>query len=282
MRDRAGLMILLALVAGGLAAYLAFKFLRSPEAPEAVRRTSETVSVVVASRSLEVGATIESEDVRVIDWPGTATPEGYAQSADEVVGRGVLQSIHANEPVLPFKLASPELGRGLAMVIPEGFRAVSIPVDPVTAVDGWVRQGTRVDLIVTLDDLPNQSEPITQIVLQNVEVLGNDRVISRDQSGEAIEMRVVTVLVDPEDAERLSLAQQKGSFQLALRNALDLELIETPGVRTSQLLRLGAPPPVRRTSRAPAAAPAPPTRNTIDVYRGPTRTEVEMPGGGGR
>lgn len=282
MGDRAGLMILLALVAGGLAAYLAFKFLRSPEAPEAVRRTSETVSVVVASRSLEVGATIESEDVRVIDWPGTATPEGYAQSADEVVGRGVLQSIHTNEPVLPFKLASPELGRGLAMVIPEGFRAVSIPVDPVTAVDGWVRQGTRVDLIVTLDDLPNQSEPITQIVLQNVEVLGNDRVISRDQSGEAMEMRVVTVLVDPEDAERLSLAQQKGSFQLALRNALDLELIETPGVRTSQLLRLSAPPPVRRTSRAPAAAPAPPTRNTIDVYRGPTRTEVEMPGGGGR
>lgn len=281
MGDRAGLILLLALVAGGLAAYLAFKFLRSPEAPEPVR-TSETVSVVVASRSLEVGATIESEDVRVIDWPGTATPEGYAQSADEVVGRGVLQSMHANEPVLPFKLASPELGRGLAMVIPEGFRAVSIPVDPVTAVDGWVRQGTRVDLIVTLDDLPNQSEPITQIVLQNVEVLGNDRVISRDQSGEAIEMRVVTVLVDPEDAERLSLAQQKGSFQLALRNALDLELIETPGVRTSQLLRLPAPPPVRRTSRAPAAAPAPPTHNTIDVYRGPTRTEVEMPEGGGR
>lgn len=281
MGDRPGLIIFLALVAGGLAAYLAFKFLRSPEVPEPFR-TLETVSVVVASRSLEVGTTIESEDVRVIDWPGTATPEGYAQSADEVVGRGVLQSIHANEPVLPFKLASPELGRGLAMVIPEGFRAVSIPVDPVTAVDGWVRQGTRVDLIVTLDRLPNQSEPITQIVLQNVEVLGNDRVISRDQSGEAIEMRVVTVLVDPEDAERLSLAQQKGSFQLALRNVLDLELIETPGVRTSQLLRLPAPPPVRRTRRAPAAAPAPPTRNTIDVYRGPTRTEVEMPGGGGR
>ena len=92
MSDRAGPIILLALVAGGLAAYLAFKFLRSPEAPEAVRRTSETVSVVVASRSLEVGATIESEDVLVIDWPGTATPEGYAKSADEVVGRGVLQS----------------------------------------------------------------------------------------------------------------------------------------------------------------------------------------------
>lgn len=277
MRSRAGLLILMALAAGGLAAILAFRFLREPDAPDPSRTAAVHTEVVVATRDLDVGTTIEAADVQTIDWPGDATPEGYAASADEVVGRGVLQPIHANEPVLPFKLASADLGRGLAMLVPEGKRAVSVPVDDVVAVAGWVRPGTRVDVLVTLDRLENPGEPATQIVLQNVEVLGNDKVIAKDEEGEAAEISVVTLLVDPPSAERLSLAQTKGRIQLALRNNLDLETVETPGVRASQLLSFARPAPVR----ARAAPPPRPSRRTIEVYRGPERSEVAMEGGTG-
>lgn len=279
MRNRAALLILLALAAGVLAAILAFNFLRSPQAP-VVAQSTASVPVVVAARDLDVGETLVPEDVRVIDWPGDATPVGYAQAPDEVVGRGVVQTIHANEPVLPFKLAAADLGRGLSMLVPEGMRAVSVPVNDVVAVAGWVRPGTRVDVIVTLDQRGTEGEPMTQIVLQNVEVLGADRVIAQDEEGEAVETSYVTLLVDPENAEKLSLANNNGRLHLALRNNLDQETVETPGIRASRLLRLQQP--AAAPVRARAAPPPPrPSSLTIDVYRGPEKSEstVGMEGG---
>lgn len=278
MRNRAVLLILLALAAGVLAAILAFSFLRSPQAP-VVAQSTASVPVVVAARDLDVGETLASEDVRVIDWPGDATPVGYAQAPDEVVGRGVVQSLHANEPVLPFKLAAADLGRGLSMLVPEGMRAVSVPVDDVVGVAGWARPGTRVDVIVTLDRRGTEGEPMTQIVLQSVEVLGADRLISQDEEGEAVETSFVTLLVDPESAEKLSLANNNGRLHLALRNNLDLETVETPGIRASRLLRLQQPAAPVRVRAAPP--PSRPSSLTIDVYRGPEKSEstVGMEGG---
>jgi len=283
MRDRVGLLIALALGAGLLAAFLAFTFLRSPQAPEQFQRAEAraSVPVVVAARDMDVGSVVEEEFVRVVDWPGDALPAGYASSPAEVVGRGVIVPIRTNEPFLPQKLASEELGRGLAMMIPEGFRAVSVPVNDVVAVAGWVRPGTRVDVLVTLNSVLNQQEPVTQIVLQNVQVLGNDRSIQRDAQGEAVPVSVVTVLVTPEQSERLAMAESDGRLQLALRNNMDIDTLETPGTRTSQLLR-ARPAPVFTGGGAPAR-PAQPSRVTVEVYRGPQRSEstVERGGGGG-
>jgi pilus assembly protein CpaB len=283
MRDRVGLLIALALGAGILAAFLAFTFLRSPDAPEQFQRveTGATVPVVVAAQDMDVGTVVEDAFVRVVDWPGAALPAGYASSPAEVVGRGVIVPIRTNEPFLPQKLASEELGRGLAMIIPEGFRAVSVPVNDVVSVAGWVRPGTRVDVLVTLNSVLNQQEPITQIVLQNVQVLGNDRSIQRDAQGEAVPVSVVTVLVTPEQAERLAMAESDGRLQLALRNNIDIDTLETLGVRTSQLLR-ARPAPVFTGGGGPAR-PAQPARVTVEVYRGPQRSEstVERGGGGG-
>jgi pilus assembly protein CpaB len=282
MRDRVGLLIGLALGAGLLAAFLAFTFLRSPQAPEQFQRAEarSSVPVVVAAQDMDVGAVVLEEFVRVVDWPGDALPAGYASSPAEVVGRGVIVPIRTNEPFLPQKLASEELGRGLAMIIPEGFRAVSVPVNDVVSVAGWVRPGTRVDVLVTLNSVLNQPEPVTQVVLQNVQVLGNDRSIQRDAQGEAVPVSVVTVLVTPEQAERLAMAESDGRLQLALRNNVDIDTLETPGVRTSQLLR-GRPAPVVTGGGPPR--PAQPSRVTVEVYRGPQRSEstVERGGGGG-
>ena len=283
MRDRVGLLIGLALGSGLLAAFLAFTFLRSPEAPESFQRAEAQASVpaVVAARDMDVGSVLTEEDVRVVDWPGGVLPVGYSSSPAEVVGRGVIVPIRENEPFLPHKLASEELGRGLAMMIPEGYRAVSVPVNDVVAVAGWVRPGTRVDVLVTLNSVLNQQEPVTQIVLQNVQVLGNDRSIQRDAQGEAVPVSVVTVLVTPEQSERLAMAESDGRLQLALRNNMDIDTLETPGTRTSQLLR-ARPAPVFTGGGGPVR-PAQPSRVTVEVYRGPQRSEstVERGGGGG-
>lgn len=281
MRDRVGILIALALVSGLGAAFLAFTFLRSPDTPDSLERASgAATSVVVAARDIQVGESLAQEDVRVVEWPGDALPQGYASSADEVVGRGVVVPMQANEPLLPFKLASQELGRGMTMLIPDGFRAVSVPVNDVIAVAGWVRPGTRIDVLVTLDDVRNQQEPVTQIVLQNVQVLGNDRSIQQTESGEAEGVSVVTLLLTPGEAERLAMAESHGRLQLSLRNQLDLDTVDTPGVRTSELLR-GRPAPVFTGRSTPA--PTQPSRVTVEVYRGPDRSEstVERSGGGG-
>jgi pilus assembly protein CpaB len=281
MRDRFGLLISLALGCGLLAAFLAFTFLRSPQAPEMVQRTTvSSYPVVVAARDLGVGTSVTLEDVRVIDWPAEAAPQGFASSVDEVIGRGVVVPMRTNEPMLPEKLTGSDIGRGISMLIPEGFRAVSVPVNDVISVAGWVRPGTRVDVMVTLSRLPNQAEPVTQVVLQNIEVLGNDRSIQRDSEGDPTPISVVTLLVMPEQAERLAMAESEGRLHLALRNQIDLDTVETRGVRPSELL-FRAPVMVR--SPTGQMQPAPPRRMTVEVYRGPTRSEstVERGGGGG-
>jgi pilus assembly protein CpaB len=281
MGNRAGLLLLLAIMSGSLAAFLAFTFIRSPAAPAAVTTVRETVPVVVAARDINVGATLSAEDVKITEWPGNALPTGFATSPDEVVGLGVRTPVAMNEPLLPQKLAGRELGAGIEVLIPDSMRAVSVPVNSVTAVAGWAKPGARVDVMVTLNDVRTEVEPVTQVVLQNVEVLGNNQSIARDQNGQAVQIDVMTLLVSPQDAERLAMAETNGRLHLALRNPLDHDTIPTTGVRESGLLRrmAAAPAPVRSGGPVAPAPPPPPTRRSIEVIRGTERQEVR-PGGG--
>lgn len=274
MRNRPALLLVMALGAGLLAAFLAFSFLRSPATPASAQDLEPTnLQVVVAAREIPVGTMLATEDVKVVDWPGAAAPEGYATSVEQVIGLGAIVPVSANEPILPSKMASTDAGRGMSMLVPKGFRAVSVPVNDVVAVAGWVRPGTHVDVMVTLDDVRTEQEPVTQVVLQNVAVLGNDKSIETDSAGEAVEIAVVTLLVTPADAERLAMADNDGELQLALRSNLDTDTVETKGVRTSGLITRAAAPVVRAAPRAAPAAPAP---RTIEVIRGNKR------GGGGQ
>ena len=281
MGNRAGLLLLLALVSGSLAAFLAFTFIRSPAAPSAVTAVRETVPVVVAARDMDVGTTLASTDVKVVEWPGTSAPAGFASSPAEVVGLGVLVPITMNEPILPTKLASNEAGQGLMMMIPDSMRAMTVSVNDVSAVSGWIKPGSRVDLMVTLDGVLGEVEPVSQVVLQNVTVLGNDRSISQQENGTAVAIAFVTLLLTPQNAEKVAQATTQGQIHFTLRNSLDMDTIQTPGMRTSGLLRrvaIAAPP---RTGgpRAPAPPPAPARRRSIEVIRGTTSTEVPRGGG---
>jgi pilus assembly protein CpaB len=279
MRSRRLIIVLLLALASGLAAgWLALNYLRQPNSPISTS-APDAVEVVVASRDLPVGHVLEVADIKVAQWPGDAVPEGYSSSVDEVLGRGLIQRVAMNEPLMPAKIALKEAGGGLPIVIPEGMRAVSIRVDEVIQVAGFVGPGTRVDVLVTLEG-ENQPDPITKIVLQNMLVLTSGQIVERSPNGEPVLATVVTFLSSPEDAEKLVMSATKGRIQLALRNTLDLDSLSTEGVRLGSLIPVPRsttrPRPVARTQPQPAASRA----RTIEVFRGPEREEENIEGGG--
>lgn len=271
------IVLLLALASGVSAGWLALNYLRQPSSP--IRPSAPpSTEVVVAARDLPLGHVLTAEDIRLAEWPGNLLPEGYSSSVDEILGRGLLSPVALNEPLLSAKLAVKEAGGGLPIVIPEGMRAVSVKVDEVIQVAGFVMPGTRVDVLVTLDQGSQQGDPVTRIVLQNITVLSAGQMIQRNADGEPQTVTVITLLVTPLQAERLVLAATKGRIQLALRNTLDLDSLETRGARVSSLL----PPAqvVRRTTRRPTV-PASSSRR-IEIYRGPQLNTENVQEGGSR
>jgi pilus assembly protein CpaB len=276
MRSRRLFIVMaLALLSGLAAAWLALNYLRQPESPIRTVEVSET-EVVVAARDLSLGTVLTPEDVKLVGWPGGLLPEGYSSSVEEVLGRGVITHVVLNEPLISSKIAVKEAGGGLPIVIPEGMRGVSVRVDDVISIAGFVLPGTRVDVLVTLDQADN---PVTKLILQNVPVLTSGQVIEQAENGQPIQVTVITVLVSPEEAEELVLASTRGRIQLALRNTLDIDSVSTQGARLNSLV-----PSQRQVVRssAPRRATPPPSTPTrqIEVWRG-NQVETETLDEGG-
>ena len=260
----------LALFSGVLAGYSALRYLEErPTALVASEPTDEGAPVVIAANDLEVGAIVREEDVRLVPWPSDAVPEGYAGSASEVVGRGVITPVRINEPLLGSKLADLGSGGGLPITIPAGMRAVSVRVDDVIGVAGFVLPSTRVDVLVTLTP-PGSQDPASRLILQNVQAVAAGQEIQRDEDGTPMTVTVITLLVSPENAERLVLAASQGRIQMALRNTLDVDSTSTPGARASGLL---AGPRRPTGTRAAPRTPEPPP-SVIEIFRGGVRTLI--------
>jgi len=226
--------------------------------------------VAVAARDLTVGAIVQQEDVRLVSWPSEAVPEGYAAGLNQVVGRGVITPIRVNEPMLETKLAELGSGGGLPITIPAGMRAVSVRVDDVIGVAGFVLPSTRVDVLVTLTP-PGSSDTASRVILQNVHAVAAGQEIQRDEDGTPMTVTVITLLVTPEDAERLVLAAAQGRIQMALRNTLDVDTTDTSGSRVSGLLS-GPRRPVATGRVAPRTSQPPPS--VVEIYKGGVRTLI--------
>lgn len=269
MRQQRIVMILgLAVIAAAVAGFSTLRFLSTRPVTTVTAPSARKATVVLASRDLPVGHRIAVEDVRTVEWPADLVPAGFHTQTADVVGRGLITGVRTNEPLLASKIAEPGSGAGLPIVIPEGQRAMSIPVDQVVGVAGFVIPYTRVDVLLTIQP-PGGSETVTQIILQNLTVLTAGQVMQRNEAGDPITVNVVTLMVSPEQAERLSLATSQGRIQLALRNMLDIDDAVTTGIRTSALLnglgRRGTP--VARPAGARGQAPA-----SVEMYKGGTRS----------
>ena len=281
MRSRIFAVLAIAILAGGGLAYGTYNFMQNQPVKQV---NTPTQPVVVAAGDLQLGAEIKKEDLQVVQFPAGKTPEGTFAKPDEVIGRGLIVPIVKNEPILKAKLASKEAGSGLPPVIPEGMRAVSVRVNEVVGVAGYVLPGNRVDVVATASPTEARADTTSKVVLANVQVLtAGTRMEQNGDQSKPVQVTVVTLLVYPEQAERLALASTEGKIQLALRNPLDQGAPTTPGIKTSGLMGSVAAP-VRQSAGAsrprsaqPAtqSVPAPAPMPTVEMIRGDKRaTEV--------
>src|SRR5215471_12249441 len=195
-RKRLLIVLLLALAAGTAFALGTYRYVEARAArPEGVA----TTSVVVAAVNLDVGAALKAEDLRTIEWPSTAVPMGTFAKRDDLIGRGVIQPISQYEPILPSQLASKEEGAGLPPIIPEGMRALSVRVNDVIGVAGYVLPGNKVDVLATVSPTDQHTDITSKVILTNVQVLTAGTRIERDtEKDKPVAVSVVTLLVDPE------------------------------------------------------------------------------------
>lgn len=272
-RVRIFTVFLMAVLAGGGLAYGTYDYLQNVPVKTV---TVPTRKVVVASANLSLGRQLRREDLAEIDWPKTAVPEGAFESRDAVVDRGLIVSVVKNEAILPAKLSSKEAGSGLPPIIPPGKRALSVRVNEVIGVAGYVLPGTRVDVVATANPTTRSEDITTKVVLQNVEVLAAGTRLEQDTpDGKPMQVTVVTLLVTPEDSERLTLASTEGKIQLALRNPMDTATMVTPGVKPGVLLGMSQPRTFVARKAAVPGQPAPvPPPPSVEVIRGDKRTQV--------
>src|SRR5436309_1870367 len=244
-RIRVFIVLVLAVTVGGVFAFATYNYVNRIPAKTV---TIPTKQVVVAAADLDVGAELGRDDIRIIDWPANAVPAGAFTDPKDVMGRGLVLPVIQNEPILPMKLASKDGGAGLPPAIPPGLRAVSVRVNEVIGVSGYVVPGTHVDVVATVSPSEQHQDMTSKVILTDVQVLAAGTKIERDtEKGKPIQVTVVTLLVNPDESERLTLAANEGKIQLALRNPLDRAIPATHGVRPAALL--GMAPPVRRVAR---------------------------------
>src|SRR5712691_8823453 len=233
-------------------------------------------TIVAAARDLDVGAALASEDLKMISWTSGQVPKGAFSKVADATGRAVLYPMFENEAILDAKLAPTGSGAGLPAVIPQGMRAVSIRVDDVVAVAGFVGPGTRVDVLLTG---VSRNESLTKTILENVQVLAAGQKIQPDSQGKAEKVNVVTLLCTSQDAAKVTLAANDGHIQLILRNPMDTQKTDHGASVARGALYGEVLVPTARVVRAPArVAPPPPVAPpAVIVIRGESVTRVEVP-----
>jgi pilus assembly protein CpaB len=275
MRNKLFVVLVLAVTTGGGLAYATYNYMNSQPVQTVA---APTQPVVVAAFDLALGSELKSDDLRVVQFPKGQAPDGVFARPDEIYGRGLIVNVVKNEPILSAKLAAKEAGAGLPPVIPSGQRAVSVRVNEVIGVAGYVLPGTRVDVLATASPTSSGSEKMTKLVLSNIQVLtAGTRMEQDSKDGKPVQVTVVTMAVSPEQAERLALASTEGKIQLALRNPIDTSSPDTPGIMPAALLGLNKPVRLVKKVQKPGQAPVLVSEPvpTVEVIRGDKRaTEV--------
>jgi len=273
-RNRLLMIGFIALAIAGLASIAVYKNLQS-------NRSSNQApgeDILVAADDLQVGTKIEEKDIKFVHFPSADLPSGVFHIKNKVLGRGVVAPISRGEFILTNKLAGENAGSGLPSLIPSGMRAVSVRVNDTTSVSGFVLPGTRVDVLLT-GSPQGSSEPQTTTVLENVAVIATGQRLERNSAGDPQTTPVITLLVSPDDAQKLTLASNQGHIQLALRNPMDTRQEELAAARSSSLYKIApvvaaAPAPLSRPKRpAVSIAPPPPAVFTVEVYKGDKKEE---------
>ena len=302
MRNKRLVVVLAGAVVFGLVAAVSVsRYLSSAQA-----YTKNLNNVVVAKVDIPAGTKVVAEQLETVQFPSNAMPNGVFETPDKLVGRVAIVQIAAREPVTDYKLAAEGSAGGLSAVIPEGYRAMTVKVDDVVGVSGFIMPGALVDVVVVINPTEQQQNPISKIVLQNIKVLANGQNIDRPKNDREPEsVKAVTLQVTPDQAEKLALASTEGKLQLVMRNSADQDDEKTQGVDKRTLLGgehagivpdpgsmkseqpkpptpvvRAAPriaPPVREVVKPATPAAPPPPRASVEVIEGAKKRNVDFP-----
>ena len=263
-------------VAFGLSTYVYRQFKQVSNVKQVV-----TQHIVVAASPLQLGTPVDASNLRLIAWPADEPVAGMFTRIEDCANRALITPVAANEPILENKLASKISGAGLPATIPQGMRALSVAVNDVVGVAGFVIPGTMVDVLVTGKvggGNRGTEDNITRTILENVRVLAAGQKIEQDREGKPQTVPVITLLVSPEDAARLAMASTQGKIQLALRNTIDSKKVDPPSVLEANLFSsTGAAPPKRTAPAKASAPPPPPSPYVIEVITGNKRENKSFP-----
>jgi len=266
--------------------------------------TRDLGEVVVAKTDIPVGQKITAENLTLLPMPNGSVPEGAFRKTDVVVGRVAIIPIGVREPITSTKLAPEGTEGGLSAVIPSGYRAMTVKVDDVVGVSGFIMPGSFVDVVAII--VPpgagaDQKGPISKIVLQSIKVLASGPKIDTPENQRTpAEVRSVTLQVTPEQAEKLVLAANEGKLQLVMRNYSDQDDANTQGANKNTLLQgdsvipQPAPPAERTVEKKPVqhkpqprrvtapavearVAPVPVSRKSVELIEGSKRRDVDVP-----
>lgn len=285
MSQRNIIILVVAGLLGVLAVYLANTWFSGvEERQQAIAEEQELVTIAVASQELEFGTALNSDNTRLVSWPANSVPQGAFSDLSSIEpGQVAIRPIAIGEPILQSRIS----GRAsLSANLPPDMRAVSIPVNEVSGVAGFVLPGDVVDVMLTRDN-------ITSVLLENVLVLAIDR-RANEQNNEPAVVDTATLQLDPVSAQRITLARQVGNLSLALRNVENQEVGQRPRVTLASLgyrdasaapPRASSPPPPRSSTVVRASTqPGRPTRSSpqMTIIRGTQATDYEVPRYGSR
>jgi pilus assembly protein CpaB len=236
---------------------------------------SQLIKVVVAAKPLDTGTPLTADDLTLIDWPSSAPIDGTFHKPEDLTGRIVMYPIAFKEPVREGLLAAPGATVGLTAKIPDGMRAVAIVTNEVNNVSGFLLPGSHVDVLVSFRQ-DGAKDPMTTTVLQDIQVLSTGEKLQPDVNGKPQNVKVVTLLLSPDDAEKLMLATNQGTVQFVLRNASDQDKPVTRPVNMKDLQGAPTAPVVVARRAAPPPPPKPANIYEVETYDGPKKNTVEF------
>lgn len=233
------------------------------------------VQVVATAQALPSGSTLAAKDLILVDWPSDVPLPGSFAKIEAVVGRPLLYPLGAKEPIMERDMGVTGSGIGLSGRITPGMRAVAVRSNEIVGVAGFLYPGSHVDVLATYNNPPGGTGPVTQTILQDVEVLTAGQTIEPDPQGKPQTVNVVTLLLNPEDSQKLQFTSSQGTIQFVLRNGSDQTKAEVHPTRLEQLVASAKPPTPpapggKRTGKAPAARP-PGTTYILEVIQGKER-----------
>jgi len=275
--------LLIGLVIALVVAFLLSSFVYKQFQKASTVKPSDTQPLVVASVPIPLGTRLDATNLKVIQWPANQALAGMFTRIEDCANRAAITPLAANEPVLEGKLAPKESGAGLSATIPEGMRGVSVAVNEVVGVAGFVIPGTMVDVLVTgraMGGGTTAQGDITRTILENIRVLAAGQKVEQDREGKPQTVAVITLLVSPDDASKLTMAANDGKIQLALRNTIDTKKNDPPAIIQAALFSAQGAVATPAKAKAPgkkSTAPAAPPPYVIEVITGSKRENKSFP-----